>query len=79
MTEEDAMQAAMVRAAALAIGDWLEGRGRLHQPIASLTLNDLDAMAANAVSAWILARQRAARDATKKADHPTAADLLLAG
>ena len=43
----DEWQAHVTRAAALEIGTWLEARGRLHQPIASLTLGDLEAMASN--------------------------------
>ena len=42
---EDAWQAHVTREAAKAIGQWLEGRGRLHQPIAALTLSELEAMA----------------------------------
>ena len=30
------------------------GPGKLHQPIASLTLGDLEAMAVNAISRWIV-------------------------
>ena len=44
----------MTREAALEIGKWLEGLGRLHQPVASLTLDDLEAMAVNAISRWIV-------------------------
>lgn len=50
----DEWQAHVTRAAALEIGTWLEARGRLHQPIASLTLGDLEAMASNAISRWIV-------------------------
>lgn len=50
----DEWQAHVTRAAAKAIGAWLEGRGRLAQPIAALTMADLEAMAANAVSRWIV-------------------------
>ncbi|WCR09694.1 hypothetical protein JHW45_11355 [Paracoccus stylophorae] len=44
----------MTREAALEIGKWLEARGRLHHPIASLTIGDLEAMASNAISRWIV-------------------------
>ena len=47
-------QAHVTRAAALEIGKWLEARGKLHQPIASLDLGDLEAMAVNAISRWIV-------------------------
>ena len=46
----DEWQAHVTREAAKAMGEWLEGRGRLHQPIAALSLADLEAMAANAIS-----------------------------
>lgn len=47
--------------AAKAIGEWLEGRGRLHQPIRSLTMPELEAMAQNAIGHFIvLASQRIA-------------------
>lgn len=50
----DEWQAHVTRAAALEIGKWLEARGKLHQPIASLTRGDLEAMAVNAISRWIV-------------------------
>jgi len=40
---DDEWQAHVTREAAKAIGEWLEGRGRLHQPIAALTLPELEA------------------------------------
>jgi len=55
----DQWQAHVTREAAKAIGRWLEGRGRLHQPIATLTLAELEAMAASAISRFVvLASQR---------------------
>jgi hypothetical protein len=51
---DDEWQAHMTREAARAIGTWLEGRGRLHQPIAALTLADLEAMATNAISRFVV-------------------------
>jgi len=50
----DEWQAHVTRAAALEIGKWLEARGIPHQPIASLTLGDLEVMAVNAISRWIV-------------------------
>jgi hypothetical protein len=50
----DEWQAHVTRTAALEIGRWLEARGRLHHPIASLSLGDLEAMAARAISRWIV-------------------------
>ena len=50
----DEWQAHVTREAAKAIGEWLEGRGRLHQPIRVLKLAELDAMASNAISRFIV-------------------------
>ena len=55
----DEWQAYVTREAAKAIGEWLEGRGRLHQSIRVLKLAELEAMASNAISRFIvLASQR---------------------
>lgn len=54
----DEWQAHVTRAAALEIGRWLEARGNLHQPIASLRLGDLEAMASNAISRWIVLQSK---------------------
>lgn len=51
---DDEWQAHVTREAARAIGTWLEGRGRLHQPIAALTLAELEAMAMNAISRFVV-------------------------
>jgi hypothetical protein len=57
----DEWQAHVAHEAAKAIGEWLEGRGRLHQPIRTLTMPELEAMAQNAISRFIvLASQRIA-------------------
>ena len=59
---DDKWQAHVAHEAAKAIGEWLEGRGRLHQPIRSLTMLELEAMAQNAISRFIvLASQRIAK------------------
>ena len=50
----DEWQAHVTRASAREIGSWLEARGRLRDPIASLTLGDLEAMATAAISRWIV-------------------------
>jgi hypothetical protein len=42
------------REAAKAIGEWLEGRGRLHQSIRDLKMAELDAMASSAISRFIV-------------------------
>ncbi|MFN4014756.1 MAG: hypothetical protein ACK4JB_05450 [Reyranella sp.] len=64
----------MTREAARAIGTWLEGRGRLHQPIASLTLADLEAMAANAISRFVVLGMERSRT---KADNAEALTRFL--
>jgi hypothetical protein len=53
---DDEWQAHITREAAKEIGRWLEakGAGRLKSPIASLTMADLEAMAANAISRFIV-------------------------
>ncbi len=58
----DEWQAHVTREAAKAMGQWLEGRGRLHRPIASLTLADLEAMAANAISRFIVLASHRIKD-----------------
>jgi hypothetical protein len=50
----DQWQAHVTREAARAIGQWLEGRGRLHQPIAALTLAELEALASSAISRFVV-------------------------
>ena len=56
---DDEFHRHVTREAAKAIGEWLEGRGKLHQPIRCLTLRELEAMASNAISRFIvLASQR---------------------
>ena len=70
----DEWQAHVTREAAKAMGEWLEGRGRLHQPIAALTVPDLEAMAANAISRFVvLGSQRM----TSKADNAEALTRFL--
>ena len=70
----DEWQAHVTREAAKAMGEWLEGRGRLHQPIAALTLPDLEAMATNAISRFVvLGSQRM----TSKADNAEALTRFL--
>ena len=50
----DEWQAHVTHEAAKAMGKWLEGRGRLHQPIAALSMADIEAMAANAISRFVV-------------------------
>ncbi|HET6377010.1 MAG TPA: hypothetical protein VFG05_01670 [Methylocella sp.] len=53
---DDEWQAYVTREAAKEIGRWLEARGAgsLKSPIASLTMADLEAMAVNAISRFIV-------------------------
>ena len=58
---DDEWQTHTTHEAAKAIGKWLDGRGRLHQPIRCLTMLELEAMAQNAISRFIvLASERVA-------------------
>ena len=60
---EDEWQAHVTREAAKEMGAWLEARGRLHQPIRSLTMRDLEALAQNAITQFIvLASRRVAEE-----------------
>ncbi len=71
----DEWQAHVTRAAAKAIGTWLEARGRLDQPIASLRLNDLDAMASTAISRFVVLVSHRINEA--QGQHPDIENLLL--
>ena len=51
---DDEWQAHTTHEAAKAIGEWLEGRGGLNQPIRCLTMPELEAMAQNAISVFIV-------------------------
>jgi hypothetical protein len=51
---DDAWQAHVKRQAAREIGGWLEARGRLHQPIDTLGLGELECMAIAAISRFIV-------------------------
>ena len=60
---EDEWQAHVTREAAKEIGAWLEARGRLDQPIRNLTMRDLEALALNAITQFIvLASRRVAEE-----------------
>ena len=62
LAPDDAWRAFVVCEAGKEIGQWLEGRGRLHQPIARLTLKELTIMADNAISRFVvLASERIAK------------------
>ncbi len=65
----DEWQAQVTRAAAQEIGTWLEARGRLDRPIASLRLSDLEAMASVAISRFVvLASHRINEDPGRHSD-----------
>jgi hypothetical protein len=72
----DEWQAHVTRAAALEIGKWLEARGKLHLPIASLTLGDLEAMAVNAISRWIVLQSKRLQRQDWPQEDPVAMLLL---
>ena len=72
----DEWQAHVTHEAAKAIGEWLEGSGRLNQPIAALTMADLEAMACNAVSRWIVLQSQRLQRQGWPQDDPTARLLL---
>lgn len=59
----DEWQAHVTREAAKDIGKWLEARGRLDRPIASLRLTDLDAIASVAISRFVVLASYKIRDA----------------
>ncbi|KAF0173136.1 MAG: hypothetical protein FD162_2014 [Rhodobacteraceae bacterium] len=59
----DAWQAHVTREAAKDIGKWLEARGRLERPIASLRLTELDAMASVAISRFVVLVSHKIREA----------------
>jgi hypothetical protein len=59
---DDEWQAHVAREAGKAMGEWLEGRGGLHRPIRSLTLPDLEAMAQNAISTFIVKASQRIRE-----------------
>ena len=60
---EDEWQAHVTREAAREIGAWLEARGRLDQPIRSLSLRDLEALAQNAITRFIVLASRRVAEA----------------
>jgi hypothetical protein len=71
---DDEWQAHVTREAAKAIGEWLEGRGGLHQPIRCLTMPDLEAMAQNAISTFIV---KASQRIANRPDQPGSQKLSM--
>jgi hypothetical protein len=74
MTDE-AWQAHVTREAAREIGRWLEGRGRLHQPITVLNLGELECLATAAISRFVVLASERIRDWPEHSEDLTA--LLL--
>jgi len=72
----DEWHAYVTREAAKAIGEWLEGRGRLHQPIHDLKMTELDAMASNAIGRFIVLASRRIKEQPEGNEDLT---LLLLG
>jgi hypothetical protein len=71
----DEWHAHATREAAKAIGQWLEGRGKLHQPIRCLTMAELEAMAANAIGRFVVMASERVRE--RPAEAGTLRDLLM--
>ena len=71
----DEWQAHVTREAAKDIGKWLEARGRLDRPIASMRLTDLDAMASVAISRFVVLASVKIRE--EPAAHPELENLLM--
>ena len=74
MTDES-WQAHVTREAARDIGRWLEGRGRLHQPITVLNLGELEGMATAAISRFVVLASERIREWPEDSEDLTA--LLL--
>lgn len=51
---EDEWQAHVTFQCAMAMGAWLEARGRLERPIASLTRKDLECLAVAAITRFVV-------------------------
>jgi hypothetical protein len=72
---DDAWQAQVTREAAMEIGRWLEGRGRLHQPITVLSLGELECMATAAINRFVVLASERIRERPQGSEDLTA--LLL--
>jgi hypothetical protein len=73
----DEWQAHVTRQAALAMGRWLEARGRLDRPIATLTRKDLECMASNAISRFIVLASHRRTQGPDPAEREKLDDLLM--
>lgn len=74
---DDEWQAHVTREAAKAIGEWLEGRGGLHQPIRCLTMRELEAMAQNAISCFIVLASHRIAEARDTPESQKLSKLLM--
>ena len=72
---DDEWQAHVTRQAAKAIGEWLEARGKLHQPIRALAMWELEAMAQAAISSFVVLGCSRIKD--EPGEHPDLTRLLL--
>lgn len=71
----DEWQAHVTREAAKEIGKWLEARGRLDHPVASLRLSDLEAVASVAISRFVVLASHKIREAPGQ--HEELENLLM--
>ena len=69
---DDAWQAQVTREAAREIGRWLEERGRLHQPIAVLSLGELECLATAAISRFVMLASERIRERPQDSEDLTA-------
>jgi hypothetical protein len=76
MTDSE-WQAHVNHEAAKAMGEWLEGRGGLHRPIRSLTMPELEAMAQNAISTFIVKASRRIKEHPNEPASQTLSMLLI--
>ncbi len=74
--QPDEWQAFVTRQSAQEIARWLEGRGGLHRPIASLSMHELEAMATAAISRFVVLASERRQQAPEESDELTR--LLLA-
>ena len=75
---DDEWQAHVAHEAGKAIAEWLEGRGRLNQPIRSLTMGELETMAQNAIDRFVVLASRRMAEAPGKPESRKLSNLLLA-
>jgi hypothetical protein len=74
---DDEWQAHVNHEAAKAVGEWLEGRGGLGRPIHSLSMRDLEAMAQNAISVFIVKASHRIKERPSEPASQTLSILLI--